>query len=254
MKKIILALVAAVISLFVLTACASTQHVSEDNQRQALSGYRSAVAWIYHGDSTAALEELLKAEKLDPFSADIQNALGLVYFSKEKYAQAIEHFQRAIQLDPNHADAHHNLGTVYIYQGRYDQAITEFDTALANDLYRNRAATLNSLGWAYYKKRDYLKAEENYKKCLDHDRMYLLAYVNLAKVYIALERWEEARQLLETVLRLKPDYLEAMLELGKVFQKVGQPEKAKQLFKKVLEIDPLGQYGARAQEYLSLIE
>jgi len=254
MRKTLWIVVGLTILAWCGAGCAHQKKVSAQDQKSAQAYYLLAVAYLNGGDATSALEELLKAEKLNPYDSEIQNSLGLVYYAKEKYGAAIGHLERAIQLDPKNSDAHHNLGTIYLYQGRHDQAIAEFESALANDLYRNRAQSLNSLGYTYYKKRDFLKAEKYLLDCLEHDHMYLLAYDNLAKVYISLERYDDAKVQLERVLKLKEFYPEAMLDLGLVYLNTGQKAKAKELFQKVLRIDPLGQYGQRAQEYLGLLE
>jgi len=239
--------------LFLGTAC-QTKKVSEKDARMAKGYFEMAVAYMQGGDATGALGELLKAVEYNPHDPEIRNALGLVYYSKGKYAKAIEQFKIALDLSPDHSDTHHNLGHLYMTQGRYDPAIQEFQAALGNDLYRNRAQTLNAMGFAYYKKRDYLKAEEVLKDCLDHDRLYILAYDNLAKVYIALDRFEEAQGYLESVLKLQPFFPEAMLDLALVYMKLGVREQARDLLKRVKEIDPLGEYGRRADEMLEMLQ
>ncbi|NLH48209.1 MAG: tetratricopeptide repeat protein [Myxococcales bacterium] len=242
------------LSLSVVAASCGRPHVGADDARKAKGYYELAVASMNGGDATGALNELLKAVEINPYDPDIHNALGLVYYSNEKYTKAISHFQKAIELDPQHSDAHHNLGHLYLTQGRYDLATAEFQQALENDLYRNRAQTLNALGYTYYKKRDYLKAEETLKGCIEHDRLYFLAYDNLAKVYIALERYDDARPILEQALQMQPLFPEAMLDLGLVYWKINKKNQAVDLFKRVKQIDPLGEFGARADEYLGLLE
>lgn len=239
--------------LFLGLAC-QTNKVDEKSARLAKGYFEMAVAYMQGGDATGALGELLKAVEYNPYDPEIRNALGLVYYSKGKYAKAIEQFQMALQLAPDHSDTHHNLGHLYLTQGRYDPAIQEFQAALDNDLYRNRAQTLNAMGFAYYKKRDYMKAEEVLKNCLDHDGLYILAYDNLAKVYIALDRFEEAQEYLEKVLKIQPFFPEAMLDLSLVYMKLGVREQARDLLKRVKEIDPLGEYGRRADELLEMLQ
>jgi type IV pilus biogenesis/stability protein PilW len=235
------------------TAC-SKNKVSDDDQKKATGYFEMAVAYMNGGDATGALDQLLKATALNPFDPEIENALGLVYYSKEKFDKAITHFQKAIELDPHHSDAHHNLGHLFLTQGRFDPAIEEFKKALDNDLYRNRAQTLNALGYCYYKKRDYLKAEQTLRMCIDYDRLYFMAYGNLGKVYLALERFEDARGVLERALELKPLFPDAMLDLGLVYFKIGKKSQAAELWKHVKQLDPHGEFGARADDLLGLFQ
>ena len=77
---------------------------------------------------------------------------------------------------------------------------------------------------------------------------------NIAKVYMNLERYEDAIAELNKALAINEYYVEALLDLGICHLKVGEKEKARENFKKVLEIDPLGKLGSQAQEYLNLLE
>jgi len=243
-----------ILAIFLCSSCERKPRVSQVKQEKAKASYELAVAYMNKGDGTSALEELMKAVATNPYDANIQNALGLVYYHKEKFDQSLEHFNKALELNPKMSDAKHNLGTVYLYLGRYDEAIKLFSEALADDLYRNQAQTLNSIGWAYFKKQQYTQAEQYFQKVLEHDRLYLIAYDNLAKVYIALNRYEDAIEKLTRVLELAPLYPEAHLDLGICFLKLDRKEDARQHFRKVLEVDPYGKLGSQAQEYINLLE
>jgi tetratricopeptide (TPR) repeat protein len=222
--------------------------------KKAKGYFLLSVSYINADDPTSALEQLFKGQALCPHDPEIQNALGLVYFAKQRFAKAVNHFELALQYAPDDSDARHNLGIVYVYLNRYDEAIVSFKIALENDLYRNQANSLNAIGWAYYKKGEYTEAEGYFKKTLEHSRMYLPAYDNLAKVYIALDRFEDAIKELTHALELNDLFPEARLDLGICYLKLGDKEKAKEQFKKVLATDPLGKLGSQAQEFLKLLE
>ena len=247
--------VLAVILCFCALACKKTPPKLDSKQCTKAKGYyQLGVSYMNADDSTSALEEFLKAEEMCPADPDLQNAMGLIYYSKEKFDKAITHLKKAIELDPENSDAKHNLGVLYLYLNQYDSAITLFQEALENDLYRNQANTLNALGWAYFKKKNYLKAEAFFNQTLDRDRLYLPAYVNLGKVYIALERYQDSTAILEKALQLNPYYAEAHLDMGISYMKLGNNEKAVFHFKKALEYEPLGKIGSQAQEFLNLLE
>ena len=53
------------------------------------------------GNYTAALGELLKAERLNPDDPILHNDLGLAYMAKEKIDLAVVHFEKAVQLKPD---------------------------------------------------------------------------------------------------------------------------------------------------------
>ncbi|MDP8224760.1 MAG: tetratricopeptide repeat protein [Candidatus Lernaella stagnicola] len=247
-------LVIVLVAFSMIAASCGKKRVGEDDARKAQGYYEMAVASMYHGDPTSALGDLQTALTYNPNDPEIYHALGIVYYSKEKYGKAVSNFKKAIELQPDHSDSHHNLGHLYLTQGRYEIAIKEFHSALENDLYRNRAQSLNALGYAYFKRRDYLEAEKFLKECIDHDRLYFTAYDNLAKVYIALERYDDAREILERGLEIRPVFPEAMLDLAMVVCKQGDKKRGLDLLKRIKQMDPYGEFGARADEYKMLCE
>lgn len=246
---------AILLSLTLTVSCAKKAPTLDTKECKKAEGYfHLGVSYMYNDDPTSALGELLKGEKLCAHDPRIQNALGLVYYAKERFDKSILHLEKALELDPEDADASHNLGVVYLYLNRYDEAIKCFKKALENDLYRNQANSMNAVGWAYYKQNDYANAEKYFKETLNHDRMYLTAYDNLAKVYIALNRFDDAIIELLKALDLNSYYPEALLDIGICYLKMGDKDKAKIEFKKVTQIDPMGKLGSQAQEFLNLLE
>ena len=241
--------------MFLAVSCGDKKPtVSLAKQKQAQSSYDLAMAFFKSDKGSQAIEEMEKAAKLDPYNADIQNGMGLLYYHKERFEKAEASYKKAIELDPTHADARHNLGTLYLYLGRYHESIGQFNEALANDTYRNQSNSLNSLGWAHYKLQDYVAAEKYFKEVVERDRKYLIAYDNLAKVYMATNRIDDAIEQLNYVIGLAPFYPEANLDMGICMLRNNNKDKAREHFLKVLKVDPMGKMGAQAQEYLNLLE
>lgn len=255
MRKVLIALAVCAALIAAAPACAEKKKsVSAAKELEAQAHYDTALAYVSSEKGSQALEELEKAAAINPYDPNIYNVMGLVYFHKERFEKARESYAKAIELDPKHGDARHNMGALLLYMGQYDQAISEFNEALANDTYRNQANSLNALGWAYYKKQDYVRAEQYFKEVIERDRLYFIAYDNLAKVYIASGRIDEAMVELGRVLEQAPLYPEANLDMGICYLKKQDQAKAREHFLKVVQIDPLGTLGQQAQEYLNLLD
>lgn len=247
---ILLALFAAV-----FTACGNRKpSVNLYKQREAKSYYQQSLAFFSADKGSQALEEIQTSISIDPYRPAAYNVMGLIYYHKERFEKAERAYKKAIELDPEFSDAHHNLGTLNVYLGRYDEAINQFKEALANDVYRNIANSMNALGWVYLKKQDYIQAELAFKDVIERDRKYLIAYDNLAKVYMATNRFDDAIFQLNAVLRQSPMYPEANLDMGICLLKKEDTAKAREYFLKVVQRDPLGKMGAQAREYLNLLE
>ena len=72
-----------------------------------------------------ALEEIEKAQTLDPLSPEITKSVGVVFFLKGQYDEAIEQLQRALELNPELEGAHASLTWTYWQKGMHEEAIAQ---------------------------------------------------------------------------------------------------------------------------------
>jgi tetratricopeptide (TPR) repeat protein len=106
---------------------------ARDQPGNALANYYYAVAlWKrQRGSENSAgahqAEALLeKAAKLDPNLGEAYVQLGVLYFARNDFAQAIHAFQQAIQVSPHLSDAHYRLSLAYKRTGDEAKAHDEF--------------------------------------------------------------------------------------------------------------------------------
>jgi tetratricopeptide (TPR) repeat protein len=97
------------------------------------------------GRLTEAVDEMKRAQELDPLSLIINTDLGHILYFARRYDEAIAQYRKVLELDPNFAIARWRLGETYIQKGFYDEAIAEL----------NRARELNNedrrlVGWLAY--------------------------------------------------------------------------------------------------------
>jgi ribosomal protein S12 methylthiotransferase accessory factor len=85
------------------------------------------------GAYDAAIESLEQGRACDDERPDLHNMLGVCYYKKNDYNQAIIHFQRAVELNPASAMDYANLGVNYRKIGKSDEAVHFFNLALALD-------------------------------------------------------------------------------------------------------------------------
>lgn len=84
--------------------------------------YQAARQAIDAEDWKSALAALKRAEKLDPYSAEIQNQIGFTLRQKGEFDLAVKHYFRALDLDPYHRGAHEYLGRAYLHLGQPEKA------------------------------------------------------------------------------------------------------------------------------------
>lgn len=81
------------------------------------------------GDFALAIDQLQKAIKLSPGSAELLNRVGNLYQETGEQDKAILSYQKAIEADPNYAPANQNLGVLWIANNQPVHALGHFEAA-----------------------------------------------------------------------------------------------------------------------------
>jgi len=110
---------------------------TESSYKRAIElspNYATAHQWYAEylaamGRSEEAIQEIKRAQELDPLSLIINAAAGFVNYYARRYDQAVEQLQKMQELDPNFWPRHWFLGWSYLAQHRYEAAIDEFKQA-----------------------------------------------------------------------------------------------------------------------------
>lgn len=245
-------IVAMFFIVILFSACATTGASPED-KKKANAARNLGEVHFSEGNYTKALGELLKAEKLNPDDPILQNDLGLVYMAKEKVDLAVQHFEKAVQLNPDYALAKNSLGSAYLVLKEWDKAIPLLEAVTNDMLYATPHFPLNNLGWAYYNKGDYKKAQQYLKEALDLKPDFFNAQFNLGRVYLATGRLHEALALFEEASKSAPKDPALLLELGKTYRLLGDYNNARLALKSAIELSDDGDLAVQASEELKKI-
>ena len=160
------------------------------------------------------MQELLKAQKLNPEDPLIYNTIGMAYINKENFQLAIENFKKALDLKPDYSEARNNLGSAYLGLEQWDNAIPIFKAMIGDVLYTKPHYPLTNLGWAYYNKGDYKTAESYLKEALEMQPDYAIAQMHLGRVYLVTGRLHQARKTFEHVAESNPKNPFVLYEMG----------------------------------------
>lgn len=87
-----------------------------------------ALAALGHDDQ--AIENYLRAIRIDPIFYEAHNNLGLIYMRKSEYAKARENFEEVLRFEPKHFSANLNLAKIHKSQGRTAIARSYLQSAL----------------------------------------------------------------------------------------------------------------------------
>jgi Flp pilus assembly protein TadD len=73
-----------------------------------------------------AVQEMRRAQELDPLSPTNNTALGVTLIFARQYREALAYCSRAAELASNEAPIQENLGFAYALNGMYEQAIEHY--------------------------------------------------------------------------------------------------------------------------------
>ncbi|HYM21894.1 MAG TPA: tetratricopeptide repeat protein [Vicinamibacterales bacterium] len=117
--------------------------------------------------------------------------LGFVYYRAGRYQEAADAFRAATDVAPNNASSYTMLGTAEYVLGDMQQAVGNYQHAVR--LGPTATAHAN-LGMAYYESNRLDDALQSYQRSIDLDPRVPLNHRNIADVYSALGRSEDARR------------------------------------------------------------
>ena len=221
-------------AMLLVSACVTTG-VSPQDKKRAEAAINLGEAYLSGGNVTGALGELLKAEKLTPDDPILHNDLGLVYMAKEKIDLAVAHFEKALRLKPDYSLAKNNLGSAYLVQKEWDKAIRVLEEVTGDMLYATPHFPLANLGWAYYNKGNYDKAQRFLKDALVMQPGFYIAQLNLGRTYLVTGRLHAALSQFEKTAEANPKDPVLLLELGRTYRLLGDYNNARLALKGAIE-------------------
>ena len=240
------------ISVLLIASC--TAQNPTHSKRLAGAKRNVGEAYMRQGDYTAALRELIEAEKLYPEDHFVHNDLGICYMNKKRMADAISHFKRAVAIKPSYAPARNNLGTAYLALKEWDTAIGIFKDISKDALYGTPHYPLSNIGLAYYHKGEYKLALRYYKEALKIQETFVNALRGAGRSYLALNDGRMALKYLKRAANAAPKAPEIHYELAEAYLLVGRTRQAIIGYETTIELAmPESDIAAKARKRLRTI-
>ena len=160
--------------------------------------------------------------------------------------RAIGYFEEALQIDPDYALAHTGLSLSYLL-------LPEYGTYLPQEGYQKaKEAALKALeidpdlaealtSFAQIKRRydwDWAGAEREYKRALELDPNYAMAFHWYGYDMMCMGRYAEAIQMIERAHELDPLSMVISRNLGQVYYRSGQYERGKKILQGIYAKNP----------------
>ncbi len=132
-----------------------------------------------------------RALELDSSLAEPHAALGFVgYWYARSWSEGRRELERALELNPNYATAHHWFSHYLSFVGQPDEAVLHMKRTMELDPLSHGG--LICLGQIYYDGHRYDEAIASFQKALGFDSTSLDVHGWMARVYVALDLYENA--------------------------------------------------------------
>jgi tetratricopeptide (TPR) repeat protein len=152
------------------------------------------------GQLSPAEEKLRAYLKAAPNDASAHYGLGRVLQMGLQFDQARVEFQHSINLQPIQTEAYYQLGDIALVQGDFAEAISEFSKTLARD--PRHGGALTGTGQAYFKQKQYSKAEEFLERAVASAPEYETAHYYLGLTLARLGRKDDSEKELALASKL----------------------------------------------------
>ncbi len=173
---------------------------------QALEAFSTGEAAFRKQGEAAALPYHLRAIELDPNFALAYLSVGSDYYSLGEGERANKYFSKAFELR-EHASRRESMEIVadyYTYDtGELDKAEQALHNLLAN--YPRMWGPHTDLGNVYTSEGLYAKGAEEYREAMNLSSEVATTYTNLANSLLALQRFDETRQVIADAQARKMD-------------------------------------------------
>ncbi|MBI3567321.1 MAG: tetratricopeptide repeat protein [Gemmatimonadetes bacterium] len=176
------------------------------------------------------------ARRIDPSDAGAHNNLGVLYYNKGLYEEAVAAFTKALELDPKMQVAQRNLEVAYFSTGFYDSRV-----ALLRDRLRLRVDDREArweLGRAYALLGHTEEAIAEFTALLRHHPGDIAAIVQLGLAEKANGSLGDAQRWFEEALKADPSSSVTHFYLGEVLYNQGRAEEALHALLRAVELNP----------------
>lgn len=248
-----------------------SSELQEDGLSVASIGhYNDGLAHMQNSDFDLAILSFSEAVNLEPsFSRALYNRAA-AYLQLHNYAEVISDLSTFIERVDTANLAFYLRARAYHIIGNTENAIKDYTVAIAKGVERESSNLYSAE--IYFKKSDYIRAEECYSGALRensnnaaafHDRgsarklinkleeaaadyneairlnpRMTMAYLNLASVYRNLQKLEESLAEYHQAVRLEPENVLALNNRGYVYFLMGKYTEAEKDFREAIRIDP----------------
>ncbi|WP_319561598.1 tetratricopeptide repeat protein [Marispirochaeta sp.] len=185
-----------------------------------------------------------------PLKGSVHYILAKTYYHKGRYYTdlAINYMLSSLDLGYQGIDSYEYLGLSYSELGEYEKSVEYFEKALD----QNPSDTLYLvLGQTYFSMEEFSRAEETLLRCLNATgdiATQQKARFLLGRIYLNRKEYLKAENQYREILAINKNSADSYFYLGSIYDELNDTIKARAEWRKALEIDPT-HHGARQKLY-----
>lgn len=238
-----------------LIFCASSQKkIEEARQKNPRYQYNIGIVHLNRGNLDEAIRYLNKSLALNPNYYLALNALGLAYFMKGNLEESTKYFQRCLVINPTFSEARNDLGMVYQEMGLMDKAQQEFRIAAADKNFNSRELPYYNLARLYLAQGKLDEALEHVQKALELNKEMAMAYNLKGMIHEKLKKYDEAIESYTQAVKIDLLNINFNFNLAVAYFKNNEFEKAKEIFEKISSKTTDPEMKKKIDQYLKIMK
>ena len=198
--------------------------------------YKEGLKQAREGNQNGAIVLFRNALEKDPNYLDARCQLGRAYLASGKFEQAEKEIQKVLHANPGRNDLKLDLAKAYNGQKKTDLSLNTLKEYLKTN--PESADTFETMAIAEALAGRPAVAEQQLLKALSLDPNHVTAKLELAGIYAAQEKQDQARNLLTAFIKEKPSESRAYLLLAQIELSQGRKEQAIKVYEEWAAVDP----------------
>ncbi|MGI9250627.1 MAG: type IV pilus biogenesis/stability protein PilW [Pseudohongiellaceae bacterium] len=182
----------------VLSSCITTTSggfAVETSTERAVADYtRLAFAYYDNNDISAARRAINNGMQLDNRNSELHHISALIHQREGDMELAEESFRRAVRLQRNNSRARNNYAAFLFTQQRFAEAHRQLEIVTADTAYEGRAIAFENLGRSALSLERIAEAETAFQRALTLNPGLYVSSLELADIYISKQDWPTARR------------------------------------------------------------
>ncbi len=168
--------------------------------------------------------------------SNITEHLGDLLLQKQEYEKAEAILLQSVQQNPNNAVAYYRLGVSYSNMGKEDEALEMIQNATR--ISPDYAEALLNQGVLLLQKGSLQEAADAFRRVITLQRN-AFAYGSLGKIYLQLQQYDQAAEMLKMAVQIDPHDSEACYYLGMISEVTLDLKQATLDYRRALQINPV---------------